>query len=155
MSDIRPDSVYDGTVLGGARWYYARTGTLGLQLQLECSDGEIDHTLWITEKNKDRITEILCDVFGVAYKNLQNQTYLENQLAIDIEGKACSFTTVEEEYRGDSRVKVGFINKPRAAGDLPPCAAAAMMFGGKPKASKPATPQAPPKPVIDDSEVPF
>jgi hypothetical protein len=145
---IKADMKYNGVVAPGSALYETQTGTLGYQVQIECNEGETSFTIWLTDKNRERAKKYFA-VLGVDERNLQSQSYIENQLALDIEGKEISFGTKDEEYNGKHSVKVVYIGKKT---DPNVARGAAKFFGGNPPE---ITPETIDKRPIDDNDIPF
>ena len=136
---VKPDQKYDGTVSDGAKMVVSQSGTLGFFLRLHCEDGEISHTIWLTDNTKERALETFA-LLGVTEAQLQDAVFVRDKLASAVEGREVSFTTTEEKYKGKSRVKVGFINKRNRSVGGSPVNAAVAFFGGTP---------------ITDDDIPF
>lgn len=109
---LRADSRYTGEVTQG-KWMESQKGTLGFQLMLECEEGGISHTIWVTEKNKEKAAESFAAI-GVTKEQLQNASFLRNEMPTAVVGQPVTFGTKEEEYNGKTRVVVSWIGAPRA-----------------------------------------
>lgn len=138
---IKGDKKYHGEVIGGDL-VESGGGTLAYQVNLKCEDGEASYMIWLTARNRERASKTFIDVLGVDGEKLKNQTYIENQLALDITGKEVTFVTEEEEYKGKTKIKVAWLFK-RSASNGNPAKAAASFFGGKSAAE------------ITDEDIPF
>lgn len=145
---IKADTKYSGKVRAGSNLFTTQTGSLGYQVMLECEDGKTDFKIWFTEKAKERAIKTFTNVLGVSLQNLQNQQYLEYQLALDIEGKEVSFGTKEDEYQGKRSIKVAWIGK---KSDPNLARAAAGFFGTAPMKNG----HDDPGPADDPDDIPF
>ena len=94
----------------GSALYETQTGTLGYQVMLECPEGSTSFVIWLTDKNKERAKKYF-EVLGVDPEKLRDWSYIEYQLALDIEGKEVSFGTKDEEYNGKHSVRVVWIGR--------------------------------------------
>ena len=141
---IKPGKKYHGKVASGSELIQSQSGTLGYQVNLECEDGETDFIIWLTPKNKERAAKVFKEALGISEEKLQDGNYIELQLATDITGREVTFATVEEEYKGKSKVKVSFLFQRSALAGTSPGKAAASFFG----AAKPMDP-------ITDDDIPF
>lgn len=141
----------------------SQTGTPFASLYCTTEDGQhISAYLYLSEKAFDRSLEALQKLgFDGDFERLDQ-----------LNGAACSLSVEEEEWNGETRLKVRYINPPRAAA---PQGLAAMLTararGGmpakpvaatKPAApSRPVPPRAPPPPpsalpgAEEDDDVPF
>lgn len=146
---LRADQKYNGVIAPGSSLYETQTGSLGYQIQIESPDGSTSFTIWLTEKNRERAKKYF-SILGVDEDKLQSQSYIENQLALDIEGKAISFGTKDEEYNGKHSIKVVWIGKKT---DPNLARGAARFFGGNEPLLPLDNPKAPAE--IDDNEIPF
>lgn len=143
---IKPGKKYHGHVSTGSELIQSQSGTLGYQVQLKCEDGETDFIIWLTPKNKERAAKVFKEALGIPEEKLHDGNYIELQLATDIAGREVTFATVEEEYKGKSKVKVSFLFQRSAlAGTSPGKAAASFFSGSKVTADNPIT----------DEDVPF
>lgn len=109
---LRADSRYTGEVTQG-KWMESQKGTLGFQLMLECEEGGISHTIWVTEKNKEKAAEAFAAI-GVTKEQLTNASFLRNEMPTAVVGVAITFGTKEEEYNNKKRVVVSWIGTPKA-----------------------------------------
>lgn len=107
---IKADSRYNGTVAPGSALYETQTGTLGYQVMLECPEGSTSFVIWLTDKNRERARKYF-EALGVESEKLRDWSYIEYQLALDIEGKEVSFGTKDEEYNGKHSVRVVWIGR--------------------------------------------
>lgn len=119
---------YIGTVASGSGLYESLKGTLGFQVLLNCEDGAIDYTIWLTEKNAERAKRDF-ETLGVDPKRLANPKDF-TKIGDEIEGHKVSFETDEETYNEKTRIKVKWISplKDSGVGSLEHRAAA--LFGG-------------------------
>ena len=129
---LRAGRKYHGTVTAGSELIQSQSGTLGYQVNLDCEDGEASYIIWLTPKNKERAETTFVEALGVDREQLINGNYLELQLGVDLCGREVTFTTVEEEYKGKSKVKVAFLFRRSAVTGSSPGKAAASFFGATP-----------------------
>lgn len=127
---IKAGRKYHGHVASGSDLIQSQSGTLGYCVQLECEDGETSYTIWLTPKNKERASETFQKALGISEEKLHDGNYIELQLGLDIAGREVTFATVEEEYKGKSKVKVSFLFARSALAGTSPGKAAASFFGG-------------------------
>jgi len=104
-------------------------GTPGFELQMECDEGVMFHTIWITPKTKEYAIKDFA-VLDVSESQLANASFLANELPLMVVGKPISFGTKKEEYKGVSKVKCAWIGKPKAPASASLEKSVAMMFGG-------------------------
>lgn len=150
---IKPDQKYHGTVRDGSTLIEAASGTMGFQVMLNCEDGRIFYTIWITDKNRDRALKDFA-ALGVTEDQLQNPNYIEYQLGQDIVGREIVFGTKEEDYKGKTTVKVAWIGRSSMAGaDGNKASAVARFFGGGEKKRSTSAKQE--AHVITDDDIPF
>lgn len=157
---LRADQTYSGHIRSAAA-VFSGSGTPGIQINLECQDGKISHTFWLTEKTVKRVEKTLTEI-GCRSEDLYNENGLDNIDEI-LADREVSFTTVSEEYKGDTRIKVQWVNKPRGDSNGKTAAsAAASLFSGKKleapvaaPAQRPAPSSAPMLPELTDDDVPF
>ena len=135
---------YKATVLSASLTESVTKGTPGISINFQTEDGEIEHTIYLTEKTVKRAATDLC-LLGADEAQLRSWTYLDN-IGTVIQGSECDISTISEEYNGKSRVRVQWINEPRKAGGGNLASKAAQLFGG-PAASAPLP--------SDDDLVPF
>lgn len=136
---LKADHKYHGTVREGSEIIESQSGSLGYQVMLGCEDGNTSYTIWLTQKNRDRAEKTFTEALGVDPGKLQNATYIENQLAVDIAGREVTFVTEMETYKGKERIKVAWLFKRSATSGQNPAKAAASFFS-KGKASTPPVP---------------
>lgn len=110
-------------------------GTVGIELLLSNDmAGETTHTLWLSEKAKERAAEVLAE-FGVTAEDLKAPFWRDGCQALV--GQVANCDMKGEVYNGETRVRVGWIHgplaKPRTAKAASPqaIAAAQRLFGGK------------------------
>lgn len=152
---LKPDHKYQGRVRDGSVLIETLTGTLGFQVMLTCDDGRCFYTIWLTPKNKERAMKDF-ETLGVPAEKLQDPSYIEYQLGLDIAGREITFGSREEEYKGKTTVKVAWIGKPSLAADGNKAAAVARFFGAAgaaPNASS-GGPVTEDNPITDD-DIPF
>lgn len=149
--NIKADKKYHGVVAAGSELIQSQNaGTLGYQVNLECEDGDTSYTIWLTPKNRERAEKTFTEALGVPREKLLNGNYIELQCGIDITGREVTFTTVEEEYKGKSKVKVAFLFRRSVVAGGSPGKAAAAFFGGT--ANEPSHIEGGP---ITDEDIPF
>lgn len=110
---LKPDRTYSGHIIGGGIGY-ASTGSLGISIELECQEGTIQHTWYVTPKTAARVKKTLVEL-GVPKEALASRTAIENIGAV-LTGKPVEFTTVREEWQGKERVRVQWVNPPKKEG---------------------------------------
>ncbi len=128
---LKVDHRYAGEVRPGSELIESQSGSLGFQVMLGCEDGDTSYTIWLTAKNRDRARDVFVKALGIDAAKLQNQTYIENQLAIDIAGRPVTFITEANEYKGKTIIKVAWLFSRRSASGNPAKSAAAF-FGDVP-----------------------
>jgi hypothetical protein len=109
---LYPDQKYSGEVTRG-KWMESQKGTLGFEIMLECEDGAISHTIWVTETTKERAEQDFI-ALGVTPAQLRDESYLRNEMPLAVVGAPISFGTKEEDYKGKKSIKVSWFGKPRA-----------------------------------------
>lgn len=144
---IKAGKKYHGHVASGSELIQSQSGTLGYQVQLECEDGETSFIIWLTPKNRDRAADTFKKALGVPEDKLLDGNYIELQLGSDIVGREVTFTTVEEEYKGKSTIKVAFLFPRSVTADVSPGKAAALFFKSKDENPKQF--------VAGDDDIPF
>lgn len=107
---LKPDRSYSGKIVGGGIGY-ASTGSLGITIELECPEGDIQHTWYVTPKTAKRVKDTLLEL-GVPKETLSSRTALEN-IGAALTGKSVEFTTISEEWQGKQRVRVQWVNPPK------------------------------------------
>ncbi len=117
---VKANQTYSGKIIGGGL-HHASTGSLGISVELECKEGTIQHTWYVTPNTKERVKKTLLDL-GVPEKTLTSRTALEN-IGNVLTGKAVEFTTIEEEYKGKKHVRVQWVNPPKKKAEPTPEAA--------------------------------
>lgn len=123
---VKADRTYSGTIIGGGI-HYASTGSLGISIQIECPDGTIQHTWWVSEKTKDRVKKNLLEI-GVPEQSLTSVTALEG-IGDVMNGTEVEFTTISEEWKGKERVRVQWVNPPKKNTGVDPAKQLAALFG--------------------------
>lgn len=145
----------------------AQSGTAGIYLEFGNEEGDIDHTLWITPKTRDRAIETL-GILGVDSAAIDDFGAI-CRIEDLIRGNWVSVVCEEEEYRGKWQVKVKWINPVRAEASADLKSRIYGALSGKrapvngpaapPPAKRPPLPPAsepPPNYPFDDSDnVPF
>jgi len=137
---------YTGNVIAGAMIESGK-GTPGFEIQIECDEGVMFHTIWITPKTVEYAAKDFA-VLDVTEEQLANVSFLTNQLPLMVQGKTVTFGTKAEEYKGNVKIRCAWIGKPKAPAAASLQGSIAKMFGGK--ADEPAAPT----PAEDDS-LPF
>jgi hypothetical protein len=129
MGAIVANQKYEATVVKAGMEESQSKGTLGISLtfSVKTEDGGlayIDHTMWVTPNTRDRVLENL-QTLGLNKERVFEPGVLDN-LTDHLQGAVCSITTKLDEYRGEERVIVQWINptKPPVSED-----AATRMFG--------------------------
>ena len=160
---VEAGRTYAGRVRHGARMVKSKEkGTLGFEIPLECEDGDITHTLWITSSTRDKVLKTFNEVLGVSLAKLQDENFVANEISDFIADREVEFTTKEEEYNGNYYVRVQWLNRPKGSGSGGTTDGAASMaaafFQGKP-VHKPAPaadfPARPQQRQIADDDIPF
>ncbi len=83
---------YAGRVRHGARMIKSKNkGTLGFEVPLECADGSITHTLWITSSTKERVLKTFNEALGVSLAQLQDENFVANEISSFIADKEVEF----------------------------------------------------------------
>jgi len=94
----------------------SQKGTPGFEILIECEEGAMTHTIWITAKNIDRAVKDFA-VFDVSEEMLDSETFLRDVLPEKIIGKLVTFGTKEETYQDKTSIKCAWINKGRDASE--------------------------------------
>jgi cysteine synthase len=113
---IQANRTYNGTVGDNNQLVETPSGTMGYQISLCCEDGDTSCVMWMTDKTKKMVSKTL-EILGVDEEKLTDPAYLDFGMSLEIQGRELSFTTVEEEYNGQTSIKVSWINK-RLSEDL-------------------------------------
>lgn len=143
---IKADQTYLGKITSAAACF-SGSGTPGIQIHIECADGNISHTFWLTPKTVARVEKTFTEL-GVEKEYLRTENAIEN-IDQTLADKEISFTTVTEEYKGEARIRVQWVNKPRAdSNGKTASAVVAKLFAGKKQESEPL-------PELRDEDVPF
>lgn len=146
---IQAGQRYKATVHSACLTESVTKGTPGITIIFDTDDGSIEHTIYLTPKTVERASKDLVTL-GADKSQLRAWTYLEN-IGMVIQGHECDITTISETYKGESRVRVQWINEPRKAGGGNLAGRVAQMFGGEaPRDERDDAPR-----PIDDFEVPF
>ena len=148
---LRADTRYTGNVTRGSLIESGK-GTPGFEILIECEDGSMVHTIWLTPATIDKgYAQKDFAVFDVTEDQLQSESYLRNELPLAIVGKPVTFGTKEEEYKGEVKVKCAWIGKPKAPTAATLEGSVAAMFRGEKAAAAPAAPAQ----SIEDDDIPF
>lgn len=148
---LRAEQKYEGQVVA-ADWTESSKGTTGFSISIETPDGDqITHVFWITPKSQESFIERM-ERFGHKREQFSNGSYLTHQFPGEWLGRAVSFGTVEEEYKGERKIKVGWVGPKSAPSDPRGIGyGVAALFGGE------AKPQS--KPGLDpgafEDDIPF
>ena len=104
---------FDGVAFkpDGGWFFQANSGAWGLKIGLRVTDdvseeGKCIHwTGWLSEKAMPRTIKVLGEVF-----NFNGDLAALNEGRIDFSDMPCSFTTEEEDYKGQKRLEVKWLN---------------------------------------------
>ena len=138
---------YLGNIGTGNELIESGRGSLGYQINILCEHGNISHTIWLTEKNRDRAIKDF-ETLGIPPEKLRDERFVQFELSSAIAGRRIKFGVKEEEYNGKTTMKVAWINKPGADGN-----AAKTMAGFF--AADTAPPEQPAGSPITDEDIPF
>jgi hypothetical protein len=131
--------------------------TPGLELNLECAEGAISHTLWLSEKARVNTEKKLREI-GVTDAEMKSGVFWSSVDSYLV-GKRVKIETEEETYNGKARVKVKWFNADKCGSDDEENLAAytARFFGGGAAAPqpKPKRDEAPAPPPPGEDDVPF
>lgn len=144
---LKVDHKYHGKVREGSEIMESQSGSLGYQVMLTCEDGDTSYIIWLTPKNRDNAQKVFTEALGVPVEKLQNSSYIENQLGLDIAGREVTFVTEQEEYKGKTRIKVAWLFKRSAISGGNPAKAVAGFFSRQAGAA--------PAFEADDNDIPF
>lgn len=113
---LEADTRYPATVTNATLIESDAKGTPGIQLMFDIdgTDEQIDHVLWLTPRTITRAAETL-GMLGADREKLKSWTYLEN-LGSVLSGHECSITTIAEEYNHKTRIRVQWVNERKAPG---------------------------------------
>ena len=89
-----------------------RTGTTGIQLQFQTSEGIARHTLWLTEKNRENVYRSL-DALGV----LDPSSFDPNSDLDLLVDARCQVVMCEDNYYGRKDVRVRWIRRAKTVID--------------------------------------
>jgi hypothetical protein len=113
---LRADQTYSGEIVA-CNWMESNKGTVGLSIQIVVEEyDQIGHVYWITHKTKDRFAEDML-AFDVTAEQLKNGPFLQHDLPMLLIGRAVSFGTKLEEYKGESKIKTSWIGAKRSPKD--------------------------------------
>lgn len=149
---VRPGCKYEAEVVQADLITSTNSGTPGVWLVFQTDDGQIEHTLWISNKSRQSVIANLKKL-GMSDAEIASQAGLSNVGAILAgNGKRVEIITFEEEYKGKKRTKVQWINeiKAKPSPGASPARLAAAILGGK----QPVTQSASNKDISDD-DIPF
>jgi len=155
---LQPNEKYEATVKDAYLTASKNKGTAGIFFAFETEAGPIEHTAWLTPATAERLKETLGKCFGTTPEQLQDEAYLTS-LGTHLRGHKLQITTDSDEYNGDERVIVKWMNpaglRPlRVAGDE--VKRFAGLFGGGPVSSPEYTSRASSlEDGITDSDIPF
>jgi hypothetical protein len=139
----------------------SQKGTLGISLTFELDSGTIDHVLWVTPNTHDRVLKDL-NTLGLSQARIDDPDTFED-IDTALRGARCSVVIEDEEYKGEVRARVKWINDPQAQASED---AVARIYGllaspGKAKVAPvpinaaPRAPEPPPNTPFSDDDVPF
>lgn len=127
---VQPNEKYEAVVID-ASLSVAATGSPSIFLSLKTVDGVIGNDLWCTPSALDRTREVMEKCFGITNDDL-SAMYRSDDWS-RLKGRDVSITTIEEEYQGDMKTKVQWMN-PAGGGrkKVDPAAKAKLgnLFGG-------------------------
>jgi hypothetical protein len=148
---LRADTRYTGSVTRG-NLIESGKGTPGFEILIECDEGSMVHTIWLTPATIDKgYAQKDFAVFDVTEEQLQSESFLRNQLPVAIVGKPVTFGTKEDEYKGEVKVKCAWIGKPKGPTAATLEGSVAAMFRGE----KATAVKAPGDLSILDEDIPF
>lgn len=127
---------YTGNVISGSLIESGK-GTPGFEIQIECDEGVMFHTIWMTPKTVEYAAKDFA-VLDVTEEQLANVSFLTNQLPLIVQGKTVAFGTKAEEYKGVTKIRCAWIGKPKAPAAASLQGSVAKMFGGKVEPTAPA-----------------
>ena len=149
---FRNDQTYTGTVTGGTFFQSAAKGTPGYQVNIESEHGDISYVIWLTQKNRDRITRDF-ETLGIDASRMGSRAFIEHELPGLIAGRPIAFHTRSEEYNNKTSMKVAWIGKPKAASETELLADVASFFAEQKAPTE--TTQEQDGGSFDDDEIPF
>lgn len=158
---VQADMKYEATVKDAYMTESKTKGTAGLFFSFDTEDGPIDHTFYITPSTAERLKENLFQCFGISPAELNDVSFLE-KISNRVRGDKVQITTKEDEYNGDVRVVVQWMN-PVGFGakrvEHTGLKRIAGIFGGGPVSSPAYSNRNEPPPAfnqgITDDDVPF
>lgn len=126
---------YDAVIKDAYLTESMEKGTPGLFISYDTDAGNIDHTWFITPNTVDRLKENLLQCFGITAAELNDNAFLA-KIGARIKGDRVKITTKEDEYNGNKRVVVQWMN-PAGAKRVEPSnmKRIAGIFGGGPVSS--------------------
>lgn len=150
---------YEATVLRAFPTESATKGTPAIHIVFETEAGRIETDLWVTPNTKERVLDTL-EILGCSRSRVFEPGVLD-RIGDFISGTVCSIVIAEEEYKGNLRAVVKWINEPKKAmsGD-----AVSRMYGllggpvgrrGEQQTITPSDIGRLPANFMDDPEVPF
>jgi hypothetical protein len=93
----------------GARLTTSDNGTDGIFVHFDCGDnGGIDHTIWLSPARLEYAEKEL-NALGVSSEQLRSDRFWE-EVENWVNDKECQIVIGEEEYNGNKRLRVKFIN---------------------------------------------
>lgn len=150
---LRADSRYTGEVTRGTLVESAK-GTPGFEIMIECDEGTMIHTIWITPKTIEYAVKDFA-IFDVTEEQLGRESFLRDELPLTIVGKPVTFGTKEEVYKGEAKVKCAWLGKPKGPTSATLEGSVAAMFRGEAAPVARAEVKAPGDPSILDDDIPF
>lgn len=87
-------------------------GTLALEIWLETEEKDsISHMIWLSKNSKENAVKTLSGL-GVSEGDTTKKIFWDNVGSILV-GRKASITTISEEWKGKTRIKVQWLNAPR------------------------------------------
>jgi hypothetical protein len=104
----------------------SQNGTEGIELLFRAGEGTTPYTLWLTEQNRQQVNRVL-ENLGADPSNFDP---LDGDLSMLV-GAHCTLTMGSQEYMGKTRMRVRWIDPPKASVKLE--RVAAYFSGGRKK----------------------
>ena len=156
---LQADRKYTGEIIDASLYRSNNKGTLGLELRIQCEEGNIDHTLWLSDKARPNSEKKLKEL-GITEQEMKSGVFW-NAVGTFLMGKRVRIETEQEIYNEKPRVRVKWLNADNGSleeGDM--ATAAARLFGGggapapapQPKPAENWNPEIPPP---GDEDMPF
>jgi len=146
---MHPTGKHTATVIKAEVAESKTKGTPGVFFTFRTASGEIDGTLWLSEKPYERTLETLRKVFGF------NDDF--ETLGTQLEGRECSITIeTKTDDKGRDWPEVKWINEAKGSASKPAAGGLlARLTAQAKKIAKPAGMPAPAPVKADDGDVPF